>query len=309
MQIFHMAPILQKLGGNMNDCVVDVIVRFHDISRLSELKRCIFSLIGQEYRPLNIILVLQRFTEEQIEATKLAIAPLFALVRSPTFQVVNWNEKQPLDARSKLLNVGLQVAQGRFVAFLDYDDLLFPEAYKLLTTRMIESGAAIGFASVQSISAHPYKNFMYNIHVDGRPPGNGLKDLFWGNFCPLHSYLIDRKKVTPDYLYFDETRDWEEDYDMLLRICAQFKSDFSLIGTDIGYYYHKDDGSNTVACIGGIAEDKMKNYTLVCQKNWHRKNSTPVSIEVQVANGIVQPVVGMTIQKFCTILARNSVNL
>jgi hypothetical protein len=40
---------------------LDAVVRFHDTARLNELGRAIFSLVGQSYRPLRILLALQRF--------------------------------------------------------------------------------------------------------------------------------------------------------------------------------------------------------------------------------------------------------
>ena len=55
--------------------LIDTIVRFHDVGRLPELTRCIFSLTGQTYRPLRIILCLQRFSEKDVAATTAAHAP------------------------------------------------------------------------------------------------------------------------------------------------------------------------------------------------------------------------------------------
>ena len=46
--------------------------------------------------------------------------------------------------------------------------------------------------------------------------------------------IIDREQVDPELISFNNGLLMEEDYDVLLRICARYASDFELIGTDIG---------------------------------------------------------------------------
>src|SRR4051812_21959293 len=99
----------------MDNPQVDCIVRFHDVGRLNELDRCIFSLVGQSYRPLNIILVLQRFSEAEVAETRQRLAPMLGLPGAPTLEVHNLERPVPKDARTLLLNMGLQAAQGRYV--------------------------------------------------------------------------------------------------------------------------------------------------------------------------------------------------
>lgn len=67
---------------------IDTVVRFHDASRLAELKRCVL-LVGQTYRPLRIVLVLQRFDDHQIEAVEQALGPLLEGRDAPQLVIVN----------------------------------------------------------------------------------------------------------------------------------------------------------------------------------------------------------------------------
>lgn len=279
-----------------NNQQLDCIVRFHDVRRLAELERCVFSLVGQRYRPLNIILVLQRFSDEEVAATKAALAPLLRLPDAPTLSIQNWNEEGVTDARTFLLNRGLDVAEGRYLAFLDYDDVLFPEAYELLVSKLREQEAAIAFASVQAMGVEVYDQFYYMVGPQVPPyKGKNLTDLFESNFCPIHSYVIDRSQVPSDVLRFDNSLTIEEDYDLLLRICAQCRSDFSLIGTEIGYYLYKTDGSNTVATQGGLDGEKLALYQVVQEKIRNRKRGTFVSPPVQSRLGLPNPREGFSI--------------
>src|SRR5690606_31534123 len=120
-------------------------------------------------------------------------------------------------------------------------------AYELLIAQLKESGAAIAFATVRVMRLNVFKRFFYTSEKVIPPfSGQNLRDLFRNNFCPLHSYVMDRSQLRADHLNFLTTLTMEEDYDVLLRICAELPSDFTLINTNIGDYYYKTDGSNTV---------------------------------------------------------------
>jgi hypothetical protein len=269
---------------------IDTVVRFHDIHRLAELKRCVFSLAGQTYRPVRIILALQRFNGEQIEAVEQALGPLLEGRDAPQLAIVNLTDPEPADARSVLLNLGVANATGKYLAFLDYDDVLYPEAYEMMIGRLRDTGAAIAFAKVRVMRVDVYDEFFYT-RERVIPPysGSDLLDLFHNNFCPLHSYVIDRSQVPADMLNF-VTMMMEEDYDVLLRISAAFLSDFALVETDIGDYYYKTDGSNTVPVTGGLAgEARLRFIREVKSAIETRRRGTIVAPVVQKSLGIRDP--------------------
>lgn len=288
MPIFLTTSVFLKYAGSLmtnpvrEKNTLDTIVRFHDIRRLLELQRCMFSLIGQTYRPLNIILVLQRFTPEQKEQVRRSLEPLFSGSNAPSLEILNWEKDHPKDGRGYLLNTGINAARGRYLAFLDYDDTLYPEAYALVVSTLNKTGAGICFAKVRLMRLRVYTSFFYSDGEVENPPfsGNNLLDLFKHNFCPLHSYVLDKHRIPLHLLDVDTSMPIEEDYDMLLRICAQVPSDFSLIHTNIGCYYFKSDGSNTVAS-DGLDARTAQLYARIRSKIEQQRCSLLVSPEVQ----------------------------
>ncbi|MFM0328579.1 glycosyltransferase [Paraburkholderia strydomiana] len=268
----------------MNMTEVDCIVRFHDVRRIPELNRCIFSLFGQTHRPLTIVLALQRFSAAEINRVRAALAPLLKLHDAPRLNLINLSSDGPKDARTELLNLGLSKCQGRYVAFLDYDDVLYPEAYSLLVSRLQATNCAIAFASVRVVHADVTPEFMVATRADPAVfKGEGLVDLFGGNFCPIHSYLIDRS-VASSELYFDTLLNWEEDYDLLLRITAKHTADFELLGTLIGDYYIKTDVSNSIGVSGvegKLSTERLLEYEQVAALIEARRRTTRVSEVVQ----------------------------
>lgn len=289
MPIFPINSVFLRDAGNAmhENKTLDTVVRFHDINRLPELQRCIFSLVGQNYRPLNIILTVQRFTASEIEETRQSLTPLLTGSCPPTLEIQNWNQSEPRDGRGFLLNTGIKVAKGRYLAFLDYDDTLYPEAYELLVSNLKSSAAAISFASVQLMQVHVYDSFSYTVGPVDPPPffGKDLWDLFKSNFCPLHSYLFDRKKIPPEVLKVNTALSIEEDYDLLLRVCSQVQSDFKLVETVIGCYCFKNDGSNTVATDGLDAQTSCL-YQQVCEHIEQQRRTTMVTSHVQTLLGL-----------------------
>ncbi|MFC4172949.1 glycosyltransferase family A protein [Microvirga sp. GCM10011540] len=276
---------------------LDVVVRFHDAKRLPELERCIFSLVGQNYRPLHIILVAQRFSETDLAEVRARLAPLLACEDAPTLEVLNWEHPEPVDARSALINLGIRAGRGRYLAFLDYDDVLYPEAYDLLVSQLQAGEAGIAFGRVRLVQLEVHSTFFRPKATLPYFEGSTLSDLFRGNFCPIHSYVIDRTRIPEQFLFFEPNLLLEEDYDFILRICAQFPSDFALVGTEIGEYYFKTDGSNTHTA-GGRPPSWQAQYERAAAFVEQRRRSTPIAAPVQRALGIAPPNPDLSIRDF-----------
>ena len=280
-----------------NDKGLSVVVRFHDVRRLRELDRAIFSLTMQHYRPLHIHLCLQRFSKAEIAATKAKLDPILAINGAPSLNIHNWIEPEPIDARSILINLGVSNIQTRYLAFLDYDDVLYPEAYELLIRQLQASRSVVCFGRIGLKTYTNYANFDYAESKSFPFQGTSVLELMRGNFCPIHSFVVDTKKVSRHILFFDPTINRNEDYDFLLRLVAKYPSDFSLIETFIGEYYIKRDGSNTILTEYAATPEAVQAWDDAECFVEGRRRSTMVSEEVQRSLGIAQPSPRLTIRR------------
>ena len=265
---------------------LDIIIRFHDPARLEELDRAVFSAALSDHRPLAVQVVCQRFDPAALAAVQARLAPIAAIVPEVTLTVLNRGESEPKDARAALLNLGLAAGQGRYAAFLDYDDVIYPEGHRLLIAELERSGAAIAFGGV--LTADVSRTGLVPVTLNKRRvfQGEGLRQLLHNNFCPLHSFVLDRHRIPPAELAVDETLVHLEDYDLLLRLCARYRASFRAMATVVGDRYRADDGGATM---GPAARQCAWDVVAA------RKRTLAVSLDVQRGMGLAAPAPGLTV--------------
>lgn len=253
--------------------VVSTVVRIHDPAGLPKLERAIQSLHAQTDAIVQPIVVTQRFDRRALQSTREAVLRQWFFDWLPEPVVENFDDGGRGDARSALMNLGIErhrALGNRFLAFLDYDDLLYSHAYRTLMRPLLECDVAVAFASVEmghAVALHDY-DFVYDMSYPFL--GRNKIDLLRDNFCPLHSYLIDCAKVEDRELYFRDELTRVEDYDFLLRVAGPNPCDFSGIGRRIGVYLMRSDDSNSTPTHDGSAADLEKQS--VWKRNRERLN-------------------------------------
>ena len=133
--------------------------------------------------------------------------------------------------RSYAGNVGLKESKGKYVCFLDDDDLLFADHLEVLVREIerapfldaVYSKAFVTPVTIENKSLGEYKVHDYFVEFGGE--FNKLR-LIQGNYFPIQSVLF-KKKLSYANGGFDETIDFHEDWDLWLRYAL--KSQFKLV--------------------------------------------------------------------------------
>jgi hypothetical protein len=265
--LYFMAPGNQAHRANASVSAdqgtgrVSVICRFHDVRRISELQRAVFSVACSDYPDMELLIVTQNFDQAGIASVQSAAADIAQLAQGRlAIQVVNHVCAPGKDARTELLNLGLAQATGRYLAFLDHDDAIYPHAYQLLIGELAQANAGIAFGGIVTKHFECFDDVSQLRRADPLNPHGSLSALFKMNCCPIHSYVIDRTQVAAGDLRFDEHLVRYEDYEFLLRICAHHASSFRHYQTAVGDYYMKDDGSNSTLYLS--SSNSLENQAL-----------------------------------------------
>jgi hypothetical protein len=232
---------------------VSTILRLHDARRLDRLELALMSLCGQRHAYLSPVIMLQDFSDEE-EAGVRQVAgrlPWRAETRPP--EILNLRGLGAGDHRTKLLNAGLRAATGAYVAFLDFDDYLYPHAYSSLIARIAVSGRIAAFGAVAIAEIDPDSPAGACLSKRPFPQNRSKYDVFRENAYPIHSFLMKSevaKQVTvPDHLCA------LEDYYFLLSALKDHDWDDELTKSPpIAEYVYWLDHSNTIAGASGCGE-------------------------------------------------------
>lgn len=207
------------------------------------LDKCLFILTGQMYKFIEPIVVVQKLKEEDsLENIQSIVSKWKHYFEN--IQLLNHTSAQ--DARARSLNMGMRTASGRYLAFLDDDDKVYPEHYSNIIKQLQKSKHAWAYADIilatyniygQLVSrTTPFKREKYSFF-------NHLK----GNFIPIHSFVIDQSRVE-NIGFVDEAMDKNEDYEFLLRLA--FKYEPLYVENFSAEYSVRSDGTNTIMSAG-----------------------------------------------------------
>lgn len=203
--------------------LVSIIIRTCSKNKLFLLRQAIESVKSNHYRPIEILIVAQTMDSHFIkELEKIADG----------YQEIDFYLKlffNPIneDQRAKNLNIGINQAQGQYLGFLDDDDIFYPDHLGTLINKLETSANQYAWAYTDVlVPLCELYNFneikITSLDCPYKKEQFLLEDFFQNNFIPIHSYILDREKISLELLQFDETLKVTEDYAFLLKIAALY---------------------------------------------------------------------------------------
>lgn len=109
----------------------------------------------------------------------------------PAIRLVRTDNQGPSRAR----NLGTSLARGRYLQYLDADDLLEPGKLAVQLAALEESGADVAYGAWQRLRAQSDGSFAAEACVDRRLGQNPELELFTDFWCPPAAYLFRRDIV------------------------------------------------------------------------------------------------------------------
>jgi len=160
--------------------LVSIIVPVYNAQRT--LAQSVNSVLAQVHQNWELILIDDGSKDGSIE-----LIEIFARSDSRIRSLIL---KQNLGA-SGARNAGVQIASGRFIAFLDSDDIWLPEKLSKQIAAIESSALALCFTDYEWIDSEG-TSLGVTVKAQDRPTWNNLT---WGNNIGLSTTLIDRQKT------------------------------------------------------------------------------------------------------------------
>ncbi|MDQ1349418.1 MAG: hypothetical protein QG573_2797 [Acidobacteriota bacterium] len=234
--------------------LVSVIVRTRD--RPALLREALASLRRQTFRDFETLVVADGGTApaESVLGTTPGEGGLALLHRSPPH------------GRARALNAGLDAARGRFIAYLDDDDLFLPDHLETLARFLAGSDSyRVAYTDVEQVEQ--------TLGADGRYHAGRRLVVYGQPFDPHrllssnYISLIGLMHAATD-LRYDESFDILEDWDFMLRLAERGR--FHRLAAITAVYRVRDDQSNatTVTPWHGVEAEAARRRLFA--KHWHR---------------------------------------
>jgi glycosyltransferase involved in cell wall biosynthesis len=214
-----------------------VIITSYNYARY--LPAAMASVLGQTDRDLELIIV-----DDGSSDDSLAIARACA---DPRVRVI----VQPHHGLGAARNRGIRSARGRYIAFLDADDVWTPDKLArqcdVLGRRPNVGMVYTRFGIIDAEGRRQSRGYGY---LSPAPSGAVLRYLVRGNVVGTPSTICVRRDLLLGHdVYFDETNSYAEDWHFYLRLAPQCA--FSYLARTL--VFHRQHGAN----LQGIMSERM----------------------------------------------------
>lgn len=225
---------------------VSTVMRFHRHASLDLLANAMLSLVTQVDCKVRLHLAVQDLDEEELSQLDEALSRVpWVADCEPIVRPYYSSESNP-DLRSLMLNESLKAVGAGYAAFLDYDDLLFPQAYRSLLERLKSTGKNATFGRVYATSVDALTGMILK-RDRTYEYGFSYEEFVRLNHAPLHSFMLNLDKIDLGRLHYHDDMKFMEDYYLTLQLFDRHNTDWASLRNCefLGDYVHRVGGTDT----------------------------------------------------------------
>jgi len=197
-------PTLHK-----SDMLVSVIVR--TLNRPELLQKALTSLSNQTFKVFEVVVV--NDGGDNISSS---------LSKFENHYPVDYVHNNKSYGRTAALNIGVKRSRGKWISFLDDDDIIYPwHLDTLVSTARLQRDTNVLYSDYnKSLFLSGQSNYP-QITLGVEPWEYDPHKLLVRNYMPIHTWMIARECFN-EIGYFNENQEMLEDYEFLLRLSKVF---------------------------------------------------------------------------------------
>lgn len=220
----------------MEKDLISVVVPTY--KRKSELiKRAIDSILGQTYNNLELLVIDD--SPSDFEHRK----EVEEFLESLSDKRIRYIKHEKNYGANKARNTGIELANGKYVAFLDDDDEWMRDKLELQIEKF--DNPNIGLVYCKATVIDEVQSLERPI-INKLKRGNYYKELLKQNFIGSNSFVLVRTDVIREVGMYDEKLLSNQDYDLFLRISQKYEINY-VDKVLVKYYIHEGDRISTNA--------------------------------------------------------------
>ena len=233
---------------------VSIIVR--TCGRPSVLRETLISLRNQTYRNMEVVVV-----EDGANISEKMIRDEFG-----DMEIVYFATGEKV-GRSRAGNLAMEKASGKYLNFLDDDDLFFADHVEVLVTQLLKGKNRVAYSfafetPIDVLSREPYQYVVKQYREEHKEEFNKIM-LCHHNYMPIQAIMFE-KSLFEEYGGLDESLDALEDWDLWVRYSLH--TDFTCVKKTTSIYRvphnRKDNAGRQKALDEALAvvRNKHKSY-------------------------------------------------
>ena len=248
---------------NIGRPIVSVIIPTKD--RPEMLAQAIQSVLNQTFTELEIIVVNDGGVDVQSVISRL----------NTRGNIVYKKHDRALE-RSAARNTGIRAARGKYIAYLDDDDIYYPNHIETLVKFLENSEYKIAYTD--AVMAQQEKQNGQYITVHRSQPYSSDFDndkILVNNFIPILC-VMHEKSCLDQVGLFDETLTTHEDWDLWIRLSRHFQ--FAHIPQATCEFTRREDGTTTTS---KNRADFIRTREIIYDKYWQYAENNPEILAAQ----------------------------
>ncbi len=182
---------------------VTAVITTHN--RLNLLKRAVESVQSQTYKEMELIVV----DDGSSDGTqKWAELQGFIYIRIPPSESRGGNYAR---------NLGIRLATGYYIAFLDDDDYWIPEKTEKQVRTLEEKGCGLVYCGRRFENIYEDRIEYIHVNIDPRNQGDVSRRIFFNIMCTTSTVLVKKEILGQAGMFDENLRFWQE-YELNIRI-------------------------------------------------------------------------------------------